>query len=74
MTDRIQALTVTLSRDIREDDCEAIVNSIMMIKGVATVTPVVSNVSAHVARMREYQRWSEALHDMVNKLGKEPVS
>lgn len=38
MTDRIKALTVSLRADMRDDDCEAIVNAIMMIKGVTNVT------------------------------------
>ena len=39
MTDRLKGLTVAFDRDIREDDAEAIVNAIKMIKGVLDVQP-----------------------------------
>jgi hypothetical protein len=44
MTDRVRSLTVTLDKEYRVDDVEAIVNAIKMTRGVATVEngPVVS--------------------------------
>ena len=38
MTDRLNALTVSLDRDIREDDAEVIINAIKAIRGVNGVT------------------------------------
>ena len=52
MTDRINALTVILNRDIREDDCEAVIHAIRMIRGVGDVQTHVSDVSTAVAAMR----------------------
>lgn len=50
MTDRVIAYTVTLEREVREDDAEAIENAIRMVKGVAEVVPVVASVDAYWAK------------------------
>jgi len=50
MSDRINAITVTLAKDIREDDAEPLLNAIRMLKGVMTVTP---HVADHAAMMAE---------------------
>ena len=52
MTDRIQGLTVALDRDVRDDDVEAIVNAILMVKGVLHVKKSVVNVGDYTARVR----------------------
>ena len=39
MTDRIKGFTVTLERDIREDDFQRIKEAVEMIKGVLHVEP-----------------------------------
>jgi len=44
MTDRHIAYTVLLRQPVREDDAEAIIAAIGMIKGVQKVTPVVQDV------------------------------
>lgn len=46
MTDRHAGYVVTLDRDIREDDAEAVLNAIRMVKGVASVTPVDGDAGA----------------------------
>jgi hypothetical protein len=43
MTDRYFSLLVALERDIREDDCEDIINAIGMIRGVLKVSGNVSS-------------------------------
>ena len=40
MTDRIKGFVVTLDRDIREDDAEATINALKMVKGVIAVERV----------------------------------
>jgi hypothetical protein len=50
MTDRYFALTVTLERTIRQDDAEALIKAIKMIKGVAGVVPIVANTETYWAR------------------------
>lgn len=37
MTDRIKGLSVSLTHDIRDDDCQAIIDAIKMVKGVEAV-------------------------------------
>lgn len=52
MTDRYNALTVVLDRDIREDDAESILAAIRMVRGVLSVTPHVSDFTTHIAEQR----------------------
>jgi hypothetical protein len=47
MTDRIKGLFVALDHDYRDDDVVAIVNAIMMVKGV-------SNVATSVVEMDDW--------------------
>ena len=50
MTDRIKGMTITLDADIREDDVQAIVNAMKMIKGVVHVEPSIVTVEDHINR------------------------
>lgn len=52
MTDRIKGFVVTLERDFRTDDVEAIATAIAMIKGVASVDPSVADVNDFIVRER----------------------
>lgn len=52
MTDRHSGYIVTLDRDIREDDAEAIVRALRMIKGVLSVEPQISDPMLHIAQER----------------------
>jgi hypothetical protein len=52
MTDRINALTITLTKDIRIDNAQSIINAILMIKGVLRVDTHVSNMEDHIAYSR----------------------
>ena len=52
MTDRVKGFTVTLERDIREDDFQRILEAVEMIKGVAHVEPSISTVDDHMVRTR----------------------
>lgn len=49
MTDRIKGLTVTLCPDTRDDDAEATINAIRMIKGVIDVQSHVADSNHHFA-------------------------
>jgi hypothetical protein len=42
MTDRYAALVVTLKADIREDDAEPLIDAIRLLRGVASVRPVLA--------------------------------
>jgi len=61
MTDRYNALTVVLDRDIRDDDAEAILTAIRMVRGVMSVDPIVSDPSSWVAEMRIRSAFRKAL-------------
>lgn len=62
MTDRFNALTVVLEKDIREDDAQALIAAISQLRGVATVTGnVVDNLTASVERTRARIEIGEAL-------------
>jgi len=52
MTDRLKGLTVVLSTDVREDDAEAIIAAIRMVKGVLDVSPVVAGPEDWMNRRR----------------------
>lgn len=52
MTDRFNALTVVLEKDIRDDDAEAIIQAIKMVKGVLSVDGNVADIEAHLATER----------------------
>lgn len=61
MTDRIQGLTVALDRDYRDDDVEAIVNAILMIRGVKSVKKSVVDMGDYTARVRAVTQIQERL-------------
>jgi hypothetical protein len=55
MTDRIHALTVFLDEPIREDDVQAIIDAIRMIKRVSSVRKHVHGVDAIYAEQHARQ-------------------
>jgi len=52
MTDRVKGLVITLEKDIRVDDVEAIIQSIRMIRGIAHVEPSITTAEDHMNRER----------------------
>ncbi len=52
MTDRLNALTVVLEVDIRDDDAEPLIAAIRMLRGVQSVEPRVADSRDHIAYMR----------------------
>lgn len=61
MTDRLNALTVVLDRDVRTDDAAALIAAIGMIKGVASVVPHVADLEDHIAHERVRRELGEKL-------------
>ena len=61
MTDRIRGFTVTLDRDMRDDDFEYVENAIKMIKGVASVIP---DIVTH----EDYKNREAIRHELHRKL------
>jgi len=52
MTERHAGYLVTLAQDIREDDSEAVMAAIAMVKGVVTVEPVPADITLSIATDR----------------------
>ena len=65
MTDRLKGAVVTFSHDIREDDAEALLQAIGMIRGVASVTPSVAYLGDHMARERVRSELRVRLYDAI---------
>ena len=66
MTDRVNALTVVLENDVRDDDARDLMNAIKNFKNVLTVEINVSHVTDLIAEKRalrvlEKRMW-EVLH------------
>lgn len=52
MTDRVNSFLVVLDRDMRDDDAEAVLTALRMVKHVIAVTPNVATFSDVVAASR----------------------
>ena len=61
MTDRYNALTVVLEKDIRSDDAEAILNAIRQLRGVLSVNGNVADMNSHIAEERARRELGEKL-------------
>ena len=61
MTNRYNALTVVLEKDIRDDDAEALLSAIRQLRGVLSVSGNVADMDSHLAQER-------ARHDLGEKL------
>jgi hypothetical protein len=70
MTDRYNALTVALSRDIRDDDAEDIINAIKQLKGVENVTGHIVDIDSYVAESRVKHEVAGKLMEFVTELYK----
>ena len=70
MTDRLNALTVSLDRDIREDDAEVIINAIKAIRGVNGVTGNIVDPDSFVAQLRANSLVKEKLFALMDDLNK----
>jgi hypothetical protein len=68
MTDRYNALTVALSKDIRDDDAESIINAIKALKGVEDVTGNVVDIDSYVAESRVKHEVAVKIIDFVKEL------
>jgi len=56
---------VVLAADLREEDAEATLTALRMVRGVLAVQPIVTNGDDLIARAREDQRWRDALVRLV---------
>jgi hypothetical protein len=65
MTDRYNYLTVALAKDMRSDDAEALINAIMMLRGVLKVEPNVADSDDWTAEMRVRQELGAKLLEII---------
>ncbi|MGS2645878.1 hypothetical protein [Streptosporangium sp. G12] len=69
MTDRHAGYIVTLAEDVREDDAEAILSALRMVKGVISVEPVVASpVDMQIASQRAHQKWRGKILDLLDEM------
>lgn len=68
MTDRHAGYVITLAQDIREDDAEAILTALRMIKGVLSVEPVVADIEVSIAQRRERSELQGKLIEFLRSL------
>lgn len=52
MSDRVNALTVILEHDLRDEDLEPVINAILHIKGVLKVRTHVADLMTEIAEAR----------------------
>lgn len=62
MTDRHSGYIITLDHDIREDDAEATINALRMVKGVLSVKPIVHDQAVLIAEERASTEWRDLLY------------
>lgn len=68
MTDRFNALIVTLENDMRSDDAELLMKSIAMFRGVSSVSGNVADVQAHIAFTRARKTFLSAYNKMISEI------
>lgn len=65
MTDRHAGYLVTLANDMREDDAEAVMTALRMVRGVISVEPVQANIDQMIAMGRVNAEWTDRLFDLL---------
>ena len=71
MTDRVHALTVILEHEYRDDDVEAIVNAIKMLRGVLSVEEHVTGLDFYAAREQaKHELRQEMLEHLLPSIAK----
>ncbi len=68
MTDRIKGFTVALGKDMREDDCQQIINAILMIRGIENVTPLITSNDDWLARQHVKAELRESFYEFIERL------
>jgi hypothetical protein len=67
MTDRFKGFIVVLDRDVREDDAEAIVTALKMVKGVKAVTPVETAADDYIVAHRVKSEIERSLWEWIDQ-------
>ena len=61
MTDRYHSLTVALDKDVRQDDCQPLMDAICQMRGVIDVRGNVSGPDMHMGYLRAKNELSKKL-------------
>ena len=68
MTDRHAGYLVTLDVDLRDDDAQAVLNAICMIKGVIVAEPLVADPMGTIAENRARRAiWDRMMASLTSK-------
>ncbi len=67
MTTRQAAYLVTLAQDIREDDADATITALKMVKGVIDVAPVEADWALQVAQTRVDREWQQKIWEFAEQ-------
>ncbi len=65
MTDSHAGYLVVLDENLREDDSQAVLAALRLIKGVIAVTPVVGTSEVTIAQERVDREWRDTLWGLV---------
>jgi hypothetical protein len=65
MSNRYHSLTVVLSDDSRDDDADALIKAIMMMKGVCAVAGNVADATTYMAEARARREYGDKLWEML---------
>ena len=68
MTDRLKGLTVAFDKDIREDDAKCIIDAILMIKGVSSVTTSLSGPDDYMNREQVKRDIVKKIYDLAKEI------
>lgn len=68
MTDRINALTLVLDRDIRDDDIEFLRQACMALKHVSRVELNVADIGQLVAETRVHSMYKEKIYALLRDM------
>lgn len=65
MTDRLNALTVILEDDVRDDDAQPLISAIYQLKGVISVKPHVSDIDSAIAETRAIHKFKDKIRSLL---------
>lgn len=72
MTDRHAGYVVTLATPMREDDLEATLTALRMVRGVVAVDPIVADAGLWMARRAAWYEMRNRLGDALDRAIDEP--
>jgi hypothetical protein len=67
MSDRHGAYIVTMEKGIKDEDSKAVLDALMLIRGVVAVTPCVEDYNTHIATERVRRELHNILWDWGRK-------